>query len=290
MIDKRCDFIDRDFSVQDIDAEDYKDEAKVLECNYIKPYTLRIKTNEYVGNFERELIAYVFGVLDGVQMKIHFAEDEIKKYYQEEDEFVRKHYPRDYSYDLYGYESENYWLDKFYEFFTAVDDWYQITFYQMNEESYKTLNIYFNDKISNEDYDFICKRLEKFFKYVINDEEAVLFGCDFVNCNQDVVYASTFNYCHREIKEAQDDSAKTEETNPVEKEKLNKYEEVLKLIVEKNFNIYLFKLTEKRMADASVESKTFFFNLFATSDEEILTVEEYTSIKNAIDEVSKVTA
>lgn len=290
MIDKRCDFIDRDFSVQDIYEKGYKDEAKALKCNYIKPYTLRIKTNAYVGNFERELIAYVFGVLDGVQMRIKFAEDELKKYYQEEDEFVRKHYSKDYSYDFYDYECDNYWLDKFYEFFTDVDDWYQITFYKINEDDFRTLDIYFNEKVTSEDYAFICKRLEKFFKYVINDTKAFLYGCDFVNCNQDVVYESVFNNCCRVVKEAQNDSVKTEETNSVEKEKSNNYEEVLKLIIKKNFNVYLFKLTEKRMADASVESKTFFFNLFATSDEEVLTVEEYTLIKNAIDDVSKLTA
>ena len=253
MIDKRCDFIDRDFSVQDIYEEGYKDEAKALKYNYIKPYTLRIRTNNYVGNFERELIAYVFGVLDGVQMRISFAEEELKKYYQEEDEFVRKNYPRDYSYDFYDYECNNYWLDKFYEFFTAVDDWYQITFYEMKDNDFSTLNIYFNERITNEDYDFICKRLSKFFKYVINDANAFLFSCDFVNCNQDVIYECVFNNCRREVQEVQNDSAKTEETNSAEKEKLNKYEEVLKLIVEKNFNIYLFKLTEKKMANASVE-------------------------------------
>ena len=292
MIDKRCDFIDRDFSVQDIYEDGYKEEAKTLKYNYTKPFILKIKTNAYVGNFERELIAYVFGVLDGVQMRINFAQDELKRYYVEEDEFVREHYPKDYSYDFYDYECGNYWLNRFYEFFTDVDDWFQITFYEMADD-FTALNIYFNVMPTEEDLRFINQRLVKFFTYVIKYSKVALCGFELLDCNLNSIYKKDFNgLCRLEepVKKVQDDSAKTEETSSVEKEKLSKYEEVLKLIVEKNFNIYLFKLTEKRMADASVESKTFFFNLFATSDEEILTAEEYASIKNAIDEVSKVTA
>ncbi len=285
MIDKRCNFIEREFSEQDIYEDGYKEERAALKHNYIKPYTLKITTNDYVGNFERELIAYVFGVLDGVQMKIDFASKEIEKYYQEEDEFVRKNYPKNYSNDYYDYESGNYWLDKFYEFFTAVDDWHQITFYEIAVENRCALNIYFNEKPTDDDLSFIKKRVEKFFTYVIEYANVELLSIKLVDCNENELYYTEFVDCYRREKKKIE-----EETNSDKKEKPSKYEEVLKLIVEKNFNIYLFKLTEKRMADASVESKTFFFNLFATSDEEILTVEEYTSIKNAIDEVSKMTA
>lgn len=85
------------------------------------PLRLIIKCDKYVGNFERELIGYAFGILDGVQMNIDFAREERLC-------FAKEVYGRDTVIDP---EEEEYeLLDEYlFESFCPADDWEQITFY-----------------------------------------------------------------------------------------------------------------------------------------------------------------
>ena len=53
------------------------------EKNKSIPYKLVIICNSYVGNFERELIAYSMGVLDNVQINIGFAKEERNMFWQD---------------------------------------------------------------------------------------------------------------------------------------------------------------------------------------------------------------
>ena len=54
---------------------DYEEEFEVYRDFTDIPYRLVIKCDKWVGNFERELIGYSFGIIDGVQMDIDYALD-----------------------------------------------------------------------------------------------------------------------------------------------------------------------------------------------------------------------
>ena len=48
------------------------------------PYQLIIGCSSWVGNFERELIGYAFGILDEVQMDIDYAQKQRELFWEEE--------------------------------------------------------------------------------------------------------------------------------------------------------------------------------------------------------------
>lgn len=86
-------------------------------------YWLVVSTNSYTGNFERELIAYSLGLLDEVQMDINFGKEYLEQFYKEENK----------SYNVCSNE-----LDEFlFESYQEVDDWEQMTFY--NIDTYKSI-------------------------------------------------------------------------------------------------------------------------------------------------------
>jgi hypothetical protein len=104
--------------------------------NVKAPYTLILKTDVWVGNFERELIGYAFGILDGVQMQIEYAIKERTAFWQE---VFGKEEPCKYEAD---YELLTQYL---FETFQTVDDWEQITFYNLRASRDKT---HINDETS----------------------------------------------------------------------------------------------------------------------------------------------
>ena len=100
------------------------------------PYTLILKTDVWVGNFERELIGYAFGILDGVQMQSEYAIKERTAFWQE---VFGKEEPCEYEAD---YELLTQYL---FETIQTVDDWEQITFYNLRASKDRT---HINDKAS----------------------------------------------------------------------------------------------------------------------------------------------
>lgn len=91
---------------------------------FTSPFNLVIYCDEWVGNFERELIGYAFGILDAVQMHHDFAIEERLC-------FAKEVFSRD---SAINPEEEEYeLLDRYlYETFQSVDDWEQITFYNVD--------------------------------------------------------------------------------------------------------------------------------------------------------------
>lgn len=110
------------------------------ECGFMKrtiesPYLLVLKSTDWVGNFERELIGYSMGILDDVQMDINHSEEEREQFWKDMVEqkktgplFSFEHVPG------YCEASEEYpllreFLDETYQ---TVDDWEQSTFYNVD--------------------------------------------------------------------------------------------------------------------------------------------------------------
>lgn len=54
---------------------------RLARLDEVAPYSLVIRTDSYTGNFERELIAYVFGILDEVQTDIDYGTSYIKAFW-----------------------------------------------------------------------------------------------------------------------------------------------------------------------------------------------------------------
>lgn len=142
----------------------------------IIPYTLEIECNSYWGNFEREFIAYSMGILDDVQMGIDHSEEELEMFWQ--DVFGR---PR----ISFKYALEHYVLlqDYLFETFQAVDDWDQLTFYQidwdiMHKENRNVLKIQLAQPLSEYWENIIIPRMKDFFtkqpyKYMNKDAQLV---------------------------------------------------------------------------------------------------------------------
>lgn len=146
------------------------------------PYTLEIECNSYWGNFEREFVAYSMGILDDVQMDINHSEEELEMFWQ--DVFGR---PR----ISFEYALEHYVLlqDYLFETFQDVDDWEQLTFYQidwdiMHKEKRDVLKIQLAKPLSEYWENIIIPRMKEFFierPYVYMDKDAELIGvrlCD----------------------------------------------------------------------------------------------------------------
>ena len=94
------------------------------------PYTIEVECNSYWGNFEREFIAYSMGILDDVQMSINHSEEELEMFWRE----VFNSTPMKFKAALDDYELLR---DYLLETFQDVDDWYQLTFYQIDWKVYR---------------------------------------------------------------------------------------------------------------------------------------------------------
>ena len=142
----------------------------------IIPYTLEIECNSYWGNFEREFIAYSMGILDDVQMNINYSEEELTMFWDE----VFGITPPDFAEALEIYELLR---DYLFETFQEVDDWDQLTFYQidwsiMHKENRNVLKIQLVKPLSEYWENIIIPRMKNFFierpyEYMHEDTELI---------------------------------------------------------------------------------------------------------------------
>lgn len=109
---------------------EFKSKFKNLTRSHPKiPYTIEVECTNYWGNFEREFIAYSFGILDDVQMRIKHSRKELEMFWKE----VFNSMP-----PTFEEATVNYALlrDCLFETFQDVDDWWQLTFYNIDWDAY----------------------------------------------------------------------------------------------------------------------------------------------------------
>jgi hypothetical protein len=118
---------------QDVPSEyNFKNHLKNLRRSHPRiPYTIEIECNSYWGNFEREFIGYSMGILDDVQMDIDHSEEERTTFWQE---VFNQDVPISFETALGSYELL---MDYLFETFQEVDDWEQLTFYQIDWDAYR---------------------------------------------------------------------------------------------------------------------------------------------------------
>lgn len=148
---------------QNIPSEyNFKTHLKNLRRSHPRiPYTLEIECNSYWGNFEREFIAYSMGILDDVQMDINHSEEELAMFW---DEVFGIESP-DFAEALEVYELLQ---DYLFETFQDVDDWEQLTFYQidwdiMHKEKRDVLKIQLAKPLNEYWESIIIPRMKNFF-------------------------------------------------------------------------------------------------------------------------------
>ena len=170
---------------QDIPSEyHFKNHLKNLRRSHpIIPYTLEVECNSYWGSFEREFIAYSMGILDDVQMDIDFAEEERTMFWKE---VFGKDTLIEFDEALETYELLR---DYLFETFQDVDDWEQLTFYQidwdiMHRNGSNVLKIQLAQPLSYYWENIIIPRMKDFFNkkpYEYMDKDAELISitlCD----------------------------------------------------------------------------------------------------------------
>jgi hypothetical protein len=126
------------------------------------PYTLEVECNAYWGNFEREFVAYSMGILDDVQMRIKHSEEELIMFWNE----VFNYRPLTFEEALRNYELLK---DYLFETFQDVDDWSQLTFYQidwdvMHKEKRDVLRIQLAKPLDKYWEGIIIPRMKTFFE------------------------------------------------------------------------------------------------------------------------------
>lgn len=132
------------------------------------PYLLVLKSTDWTGNFERELIGYSMGILDDIQMDIDFAEEEREQFWKDmmEQGRIGTLFPFN---KVPGYyeASEEYplmaeYLDETYQ---EVDDWEQSTFYNVGGVGeYSELVIQLIKPLSEEYEKVIIERMIQYCK------------------------------------------------------------------------------------------------------------------------------
>lgn len=152
----------------------------------VAPYRLCIHTSDYTGNFERELIGYCLGVLDGrtEENLWEYDPDDYCKHWFYQDVMARKERGYRGYYDaltekfreVTGYEDELGYCDHpllqeyLFETFQDVDDWQQDTFYYIDkyfkDKEYDCNSLYIQlDKPLNEVWEeIVINRIFMFFK------------------------------------------------------------------------------------------------------------------------------
>jgi len=172
----------------DLDSDLRKKVKSVRNAHPIIPYTLEIECNSYWGQFEREFIAYSVGILDDVQMSIRHSKEELEMFWQ--DVFGRPHLS-------FEYALEHYVLlqDYLFETFQDVDDWEQLTFYQidwdiMHKEKRDVLRIQLAKPLDEYWESIIIPRMKDFFverPYVYMDKDAELISITLCDSKGNVV-------------------------------------------------------------------------------------------------------
>lgn len=125
------------------------------------PYVLEVECNAYWGSFEREFIAYSMGILDDVQMHIRHSEEELEMFWTE----VFSKEPLEFD---EAYEEYELLRDYLFETFQDVDDWEQLTFYQidwdaLHKEKRNILRIQLAKPLSEYWEGIIIPRMKAFF-------------------------------------------------------------------------------------------------------------------------------
>lgn len=152
------------------------------------PYTIEVECNSYWGNFEREFIAYSLGILDDVQMSINHSEEELAMFWRE----VFDSKPIKFSAALEEYELLREYL---LETFQGVDDWYQLTFYEIDWKAYRNekqsiLRIQLTQPLSEYWESTVIPRMKAFFDKRVYEwlpEEAKLLGIRLLDKNGNMV-------------------------------------------------------------------------------------------------------
>ena len=152
------------------------------------PYVLEVECNSYWGNFEREFIAYSMGILDDVQMHINHSEEELEMFWKE---IFNKEPPE------FDEAAENYELlrDYLFETFQDVDDWEQLTFYQidwkaLHKEKRNVLRIQLAKPFSEYWEGIIIPRMKEFFEKKIDKwmkDDTELINISLLNSKGNVV-------------------------------------------------------------------------------------------------------
>jgi hypothetical protein len=167
----------------------FKNHLKNLRRSHpIIPYTLEIECNSYWGNFEREFIAYSMGILDDVQMDINHSKEELTMFWDE----VFGITPPDFAEALEAYELLR---DYLFETFQDVDDWEQLTFYQidwniMHKNGSNVLKIQLAKPLNYYWEHIIIHRMKDFFierPYVYMDKDAELISITLCDSKGNVV-------------------------------------------------------------------------------------------------------
>lgn len=117
-------------------------------------YWLVIATDSYAGNFERELIAYVFGILDSVQMGILYGKEYLDQFYQDEKM----------TYDQCVKELDEYLIETYQD----VDDWRQMIFYTIGsykptKEHCNAIKIQLKKPLDGKWQNIVLRRVRSFF-------------------------------------------------------------------------------------------------------------------------------
>lgn len=151
------------------------------------PYVLEIECNSYWGNFEREFVAYSMGILDDVQHGRH-SEEELEMFWTE----VFSKQPPTFEEAL-----ENYPLlqDYLLETFQDVDDWSQLTFYQidwkaMHKEKREVLRIQLAKPLDEYWEGIIIPRMKDFFTKKIYEwmrEDTELLNIRLYNSKRELI-------------------------------------------------------------------------------------------------------
>lgn len=98
------------------------------------PYLLVLKSTDWTGNFEREIIGYSMGILDDVQMDIDYADEERQQFWKDmvEQNKTGPLFPFTYAPGYYEASEEYPLMSEFLdETYQEVDDWEQSTFYNV---------------------------------------------------------------------------------------------------------------------------------------------------------------
>lgn len=169
------------------DAELAKRIRNIRRSNPRIPYVLEIECNSYWGNFEREFVAYSMGILDDVQHGRH-SEEELEMFWTE----VFNKQPPTFEEAL-----ENYPLlkDYLFETFQDVDDWAQLTFYQidwtaMHKEKREVLRIQLAKPLDEYWEGIIIPRMKDFFTKKIYEwmrEDTELLNIRLYNSKRELI-------------------------------------------------------------------------------------------------------
>jgi hypothetical protein len=149
------------WDVYDLPSEEKKLVRNMRKGKPVIPYTLEIECTSYWGNFEREFLGYAIGVLDDCQMRLDHSDVERALFWREvfgKEPITFKE----------AFESYELYKDYLLETFQEVDDWEQLTFYNidwdiMHKNGSNILKVQLAKPLSKEWEDIVIPRMRDFF-------------------------------------------------------------------------------------------------------------------------------